>query len=173
MPFIPFHEAFPDLAAQETRTITTLASASLPAGSYTLIEMYCDEPHCDCRRVFFSVLSSNTLQIETVIAYGWESPAFYAQWMGDDDPDTIRGLQGPILNFGSPHSALAPALLDLVKTVVLQDDHYIARLKTHYAIFRQTIDAKRKGRMSQRRSTRPRRKLTNTQKRQRTRQHSR
>src|SRR4029077_7239875 len=67
-----FHEAFPDLAAQETRTITTLASAYLPAGSYTFIEMYCDEPHCDCRRVFFSVLSSNTLQIETVIAYGWE-----------------------------------------------------------------------------------------------------
>jgi hypothetical protein len=119
------------------------------------------------------VLSSNTLQIETVIAYGWESPAFYAQWMGDDDPETIRGLKGPILNFGSPHSALAPALLDLVKTVVLQDDHYIARLKTHYAIFRQTIDAKRKGRMSQRRSTSPRRKLTNAQKRQRTRQHSR
>ena len=169
MPFIPFHEVFPDLAAQETRTITTLASAYLPAGSYTLIEMYCDEPHCDCRRVFFSVLSSNTLQIETVIAYGWESPAFYAQWMGDDDPETIRGLKGPILNFGSPHSALAPALLDLVKTAVLQDDHYIARLKTHYTIFRQTIDAKRKGRMSQRRSTRPRQSRSTLQDRTRNR----
>ena len=56
MPFIPFHEAFPDLAAQETRTITTLASAYLPAGSYTLIEMYCDEPHCDCRRVFLGAV---------------------------------------------------------------------------------------------------------------------
>jgi len=173
MPFIPFHEALPDLAAQETRTITTLDSAHLPAGSYTLIEMYCDEPHCDCRRVFFSVLSSNTLQIETVIAYGWESPEFYAQWMGDDDPETIRGLQGPILNFGSPHSDLAPALLDLVKTVVLQDDHYIARLQTHYALFRQTLHATRQGRLFQRRSKRPRQKFTNAQKRQRKRQHSR
>lgn len=173
MPFIPFHEAFPDLAAQETRTVTTLDSAHLPAGSYTLIEMYCDEPNCDCRRVFFSVLSSNTSQIETVIAYGWESPEFYARWMGDDDPETIRDLKGPILNLGSPHSDLAPALLDLVETVVLQDDRYIASLKTHYAMFRETIGSKRKGRVSHRRSKSPRRKLTNAQKRQRKRQHAR
>jgi hypothetical protein len=107
----------PDLAERETRTVTTLDSARLPGGSYTLIEMYCDEPDCDCRRVFFSVASANTSRIETVIAYGWESPEFYARWMGDDDPKTIRGLQGPILNPGSPHSALAPALLDLVNSL--------------------------------------------------------
>ncbi len=172
MPFIPFHEAFPDLAARETRTVTTRDSARLPAGSYTLIEMYCDEPDCDCRRVFFSVVSSNMSQIETVIAYGWESPDFYAQWMGDDDPDMARMLKGPLLNRGSFHSDLAPALLDLMETVVLQDPHYIERIKTHYAMFRQAMASKPKRGLPRYRSKRPRQKLTNAQKRQRKRQRS-
>ena len=173
MPFIPFHEVFPDLAARETRTVTTLESARLPAGSYTLIEMYCDEPDCDCRRVFFSVASSTTSQIETVIAYGWESPEFYARWMGDDDPETVQSLKGPILNLGSAHSNLAPALLDLVQTVVLQDDHYIARLKSHYAMFREAIGSTPRRLVSHLRRKSPRQKLTNAQKRQRKRRHSR
>lgn len=172
MPFIPFHEVFPDQAAREIRTVTTLDSGRLPAGSYSLIEMYCDEPDCDCRRVFFSVVSSNTSRIETAIAYGWESPEFYARWMGRDDPETIQSLKGPILNLGSPHSDLAPALLDLVRTVVLQDGHYIERLKSHYAMFRATIDAKRRCPGSHPRSKSPRRKLTNAEKRRCKRRHS-
>ena len=52
MPFVPFHEAFPDLAKRETRTFTILEARELPAANYALVEMYCDEPGCDCRRVF-------------------------------------------------------------------------------------------------------------------------
>jgi hypothetical protein len=171
MPFVPFHDTFPDLAERETRTLTILDDAKLPAGDYALIELYCDEPDCDCRRVFFWVLSSQTSEVVAVIAYGWENTRFYAQWIGDDDPQMARALKGPILNPGSLQAAFAPALLDIVKNVVLQDEHYVARLKTHYAMFRETVGPKWKVQSSrQKKSRRPR--LTNAQKRQRRRQRS-
>lgn len=172
MPFVPFHDTFPDLAERETRTLTILDDAKLPAGDYALIEMYCDEPGCDCRRVFFWVQSAQTSQVEAVIAYGWESTHFYAQWMGDGDPQMVKSLKGPLLNPGSPQAAFAPALLDIVKQVVLQDEPYIARLQTHYAMFRETIGPKGKVQRPRRQQKSRRPRLTNAQKRQRRRQRS-
>jgi len=102
--------------------------------------MYCDETGCDCRRVFLSVVSSVTKQIEAVIAYGWESSEFYAKWMGDNDPDMIKELKGPVLNLASPQGNLAPDILKVVEELVLQDQVYIERLKTHYKLFRSRID---------------------------------
>ena len=51
-------------------------------------------------------------------------------------------MQGPILNPGSPQSELAPALLDMVRGVVLKDREYIARLKRHYQMFKVKVDPK-------------------------------
>ncbi len=141
MPFVPFHEAFPDLAERETRTFTILDDRELPAANYALVEMYCDESGGDCRRVFFTVLSSETERLVAVIAYGWESLRFYARWLGFDDPQLIKELKGPALNVGSPQTDLAPAVLNIVKNVVLQDERYVERLKTHYALFRKPIES--------------------------------
>ena len=154
MPFAPFNELFPEIAEKETRSLTIIDDSELPAGNYGLIEMYCNEPDCDCRRVFFSVLSSKAQRIVAVIAYGWESADFYARWMGDDDPQVIMDLKGPVLNLGSPQSKWAPAILKIVQNVVLQDTHYVERLKVHYKIFRAVIDHKgnTKGTRSQRKS---------------------
>jgi len=55
-------------------------------------EMSCDEPGCNCRRVFFSVVSSLQNDIKAVIAWGWGERAFYVKWMGDDDPYVIEDL---------------------------------------------------------------------------------
>ena len=151
MPYVMFHDYFPELAEEETRSFTVFDDARLPAGSYGLIESYCDERGCDCRRVFFSVISSRSKQIEAVIAYGWESREFYAEWMGNDDPDTIRDLQGPILNQLSPQSRHAPAILEMVRDVVLQDAAYVERLKAHYWMFRHQIDRPSKRRREKRR----------------------
>jgi len=146
MPYVFFHEHFPEIAERETRTITILeqSSSGLPPGQYSLVEMYCDERGCDCRRVFFYVVSSlkKNKDVEAVIAYGWESPEFYARWMRDDSPRMIEELQGPILNMGSPQSSLAPAILQIVKDIILQDKAYVERIKSHYAIFRDRIDRK-------------------------------
>lgn len=82
MPFVPFYDTYPDLAERETLTLTILDDAELPAGDYALIELYCDEPGCDCRRMFCWVLSSQTSEVVAIIAYGWKNTRFYAQWRG-------------------------------------------------------------------------------------------
>ncbi|MDZ7579139.1 MAG: hypothetical protein U5R30_00550 [Deltaproteobacteria bacterium] len=127
MPYSLFHSRFPEVAERETRTITVIDPAhfNVPAAHYSFLEMFCDEPGCDCRRVFFSVVSSLQNDIKAVIAWGWEEKDFYVEWMGDNDPHVIKDLMGPILNLTSPQSKLAPRLLKLFQEVLLKDDAYI------------------------------------------------
>jgi hypothetical protein len=142
MPYEPFYERFGDLAWKETRSITIFNHPKLPADDYGLIEAYCNDENCDCRRVFFNVVSQKRKEIVAVIAYGWESKEFYAKWFRRNDPKIIRQMRGPILNPGSPQSELAPALLKMVRDMVLKDPEYIARLKRHYQLFKEKVDPK-------------------------------
>jgi hypothetical protein len=144
MPFAPFHEVCPDVARQETRTLTVLPAAKLavPPAEYAFLELFCDEPGCDCRRVFFTVLSSKEVDVQAIIAWGWEDAAFYQRWYGGHDPEVIRDLQGPILNLASPQSKNAPGLLELARNVLLADPAYVERIKRHYALFRSKIEAR-------------------------------
>jgi len=145
MPYVLLHDHFPDVAERETRTITVLdgSNVGLPPGQYSFLEMFCDERGCDCRRVFFYVVSSRRNDVEAVITWGWESPEFYAKWMGNDDLQTIAELRGLALNLGSPETHLAPAILEVVRNVLLRDAAYVDRVKRHYAMFRQKIDGSR------------------------------
>jgi len=106
--------------------------------------MFCDEPGCDCRRVFFSVVSSLQNDIKAVITWGWEDPCFYVKWLGDNDPHVIKDLMGPVLNLASPQSNLAPAVLKLFEGVLLKDNAYIERVKRHYVMFSETVEKKSK-----------------------------
>ena len=144
MPYVPFYEYFPEIAKSETRSITIpkRLPSGLPAGEYGFLEMYCNERKCDCRRVFFYVVSPSNKEPLAVIAYGWENPEFYARWMRDDSPEVIEELKGPSLNITSPQSNLAPAILELVKEVLLQDKSYVDRIKVHYRMFREKVDRK-------------------------------
>jgi hypothetical protein len=143
MPFVAFHKLFDEVARLETRSIHLAPGAlsMLPGGQYQFVEMYCDEKNCDCRRVFFSVFSSRSGEMDAVIAWGWESRAYYAQWMGDDDPEMIAEMQGPVLNRSSPQSKYAGEILDLAESVLLSDPVYVDRIKRHYAMFRAKIDS--------------------------------
>lgn len=158
MPYVMFYEYFPELAKKETRGITVFerSNLNLPAGNYSFLEMYCNEPGCDCRRVFFHVVS-NKKDLEAVITYGWESPQFYAKWMGSDDPHIIADLKGPSLNMGSPQSSLAPALLDVVRNILLPDTIYVERIKRHYAMFRAEIDGGARPRVRRKKAKREKR----------------
>ncbi|MGH7151442.1 MAG: hypothetical protein ACREIU_12130, partial [Planctomycetota bacterium] len=51
----------------------------------------------------------------------------------------LAELTGPALDSGSPQSSLAPRILRMVSDVVLKDEEYVARLKRHYAAFKETI----------------------------------
>jgi hypothetical protein len=104
------------------------------------VELYCDERGCDCRRVFFYVISSRTRSPEAVVAYGWETDAFYATWAREDDPKVVGVLKGPVLNLASRQSGHAPAILRLIEETVLRDPAYVARLRAHYDLFRRRLD---------------------------------
>ena len=138
MHYAPFHEYCPKDAESETRSIAVVNDPDLPAGDYALLESYCQDPDCDCRRVFLCVRSRR--RVEAVIAFGWESRNFYARWMGSRDPRDIDQFKGPCLNLMSPQSDLAPALLRAVQDV-LEDASYVASLKRHYAMFKQALRA--------------------------------
>lgn len=138
MYFAPFHELFPEIAQKETRTLTALNHPQLPRGDYALVEAYCNDVNCDCRRVMFNVLRRSTNTYVAVIAFGWESEAFYARWLGDNDSMEARELQGPILNWGSEQSDLAPVLLAEMK-MVLSDEMYVDRLRRHYMMYKAAI----------------------------------
>ena len=142
MPYAPFHEFFPEVAMRETRSVTVPpdSDTGVPPGEYGFLELFCNEKGCDCRRVFLYVVSAPKNDVHAVIAYGWESPAFYSKWMGDNDPTIIDSLRGPCLNLGSPESAAAPALLDLFRNVLLRDTAYLGRIKRHYRMFREKVE---------------------------------
>ena len=131
MMYVPFHKYFPEIAENETRCLTVFHDSKLPSGSYGLFESYCSKPGCDCRRVFLSIISIGKKQILAVIVFGWESERFYAEWMGDNDRETIKGLKGPCLNRSSSQSKLAPVLLKYVKNI-LKDKQYVNKIKRHY-----------------------------------------
>ena len=85
MPFEQLYERLPAVAETETRSITLLEDSmefGLPAADYGFLEMFCNEPGCDCRRVFFTVISSRSQDMEAVICFGWEKKEFYHNWAG-------------------------------------------------------------------------------------------
>jgi hypothetical protein len=139
LPYAPFDKKFPAIARKETRSFQLTGDPFLGKDEFGLLESYCNEPGCDCRRVMFSVVSRQRQQIVATVAYGWESAQFYTARFGTDNPDDIQELQGPVLNSMSPQSDIAPALLTHIAWV-LQDKAYVNRLKRHYAMFRETVD---------------------------------
>ena len=68
---------------------------------------------------------------------------FYRRWFKYGDLGDAIELKGPVLNFGSPATKLAPALLELVRNVLLKDPEYVERIKRHYRMFRDAVDQPR------------------------------
>jgi len=116
---VPFVEVDRDLALRETRCINLLApERGIPAGSYAIMESYCADPHCDCRRVMLSIIEERRPTISLAsISYAFDP---------DDD--------GPFLDPLNRQSRYAEALMKLVIEVVLSDPLYLTRLERHYAL---------------------------------------
>jgi len=140
MDYGPLAEERPEVAKAETRQITVLNDrGSLPAGRYLLMELFCRDPTCDCRRVFFNVYHVESGELVAVVAYGWEDRQYYREWFGQDAPGLIDELKGPALNTASPQSELAPALLKEVESV-LEDEEYVERIERHYRLFKEALE---------------------------------
>lgn len=128
MDLMPFHKIEPELAERETRTITVLKERDdLPAGSYTLMESYCPDPTCDCRRVMLNIASKENLEQRylATISYGFDR---------DDD------MAGPFLDPLNPQSEYSEELLRLVTESVLSDHQYVERLEEHYHLVKQAAE---------------------------------
>lgn len=147
MAFALFYSRFPELAKAETRSITVLPGGDLlglPPSTYGFLEMYCEDPGCDCRHtklyVNASALPASAQPVAT-LAYGWETPDFYQAWFhGRATPQDLAEMMGPTLNLADRQSELAPALLRVFQQMVLPSPGYVERLKRHYAMFRAAVD---------------------------------
>jgi hypothetical protein len=141
---VPFHEFFERVARRETRFFTIMEDdGSVPKGAYGVFESYCDEPDCDCRRVFINVIRAGVKAPDATIGFGWEDKAFYRNWMkAPVDDEVAFALSGAQLEPMQRQSDIAPALLELVEELVLSDDAYVERIKRHYRMFREKVDAR-------------------------------
>jgi hypothetical protein len=143
----PFVERFRDLALKETRSATLAAGNKfgLPADEYGLLELYCNDENCDCRRVMFDVISKKLQKSVAVIAFGWEPATFYQKWYGNVNSPSARiavnEMTGLHMNSASEQSELAPAILEMVRWL-LTNPAYVARIKRHYQLFKETTDPK-------------------------------
>jgi len=143
---IPFMELFPVVGARETRSVAVPPGQDLPEGEYGSLELYCDEPGCDCRRVIIDVLRPETgwSKVWATIGYGWESLDFYRRWSSaGSDPAEMKG---PYLDPLNPQTKYSTALLNLFRLLV-QSPEYVARLERHYQrlerhyqMFREFVD---------------------------------
>ncbi|MDX9954717.1 MAG: SEC-C metal-binding domain-containing protein [Anaerolineae bacterium] len=118
---VPFMKVDRKLALSETRVINLQApELGVPPGSYAIMESYCADPHCDCRRVMLTVIEERrpTTPLAT-ISYAFDR----------DNPDA-----GPFLDPLNAQSPYAEALMELVYYAVLSDALYLARLERHYAM---------------------------------------
>jgi hypothetical protein len=123
---VPFHKYFPDMAQAECRAATVFGRDDLPDDEYGLLESYCDDPACDCRRVMLNVASRKQNKILATVSFGFDP----------NDP-----LRGPFLDPLNRQSKHAPALLKLVE-IILQDGQYVARLERHYRLVKNAVTKK-------------------------------
>lgn len=139
-----FREYFKEIAEAETRTVTLFSESEegLPPGSYAFVEMFCNHPGCDCRRVRFLVAADWAKGPIAVLGYGWESPAYYQQWIGGDR-DAAREMSGLMLERTEKQSKYAPAVMKLFERLLLSDENYIERVKRHYRMMRDAVDGRR------------------------------
>lgn len=130
---IPFASRFPDLAGRETRVVSLLQPGpGLRRGNYGFLELYCNDPACDCRRVLLEVIEQAQPQaILATINFGWESVEFYTRWL-HGDAQGARETKEASLDPLNAQSDLAPHILRLFRELLMPDAAYVARLRRHY-----------------------------------------
>ena len=139
MEFIPAGEIIGN--AHQVRTVGLQDSSQLPDGTYQFLDMYCADPSCDCRKSMITVLH-NGVHVST-INFGWESPAFYKEWMGDPmDEDVGVSMSGASIDLSSPDGVSPKAILAFF--IALLDEKWIGKFKAHYAAVKRGL-AKSKG----------------------------
>lgn len=122
----PFISVFGAQGAQETRVLTTQEYPGLPDDAYALMEAYCTDPACDCRRVMLNVVGEHQGPSSLAsISFGF---------------DRAAEMAGPYLDPLNPRSTYADILFPLV-VEILADPAYVARLEAHYRQIKRAASA--------------------------------
>jgi hypothetical protein len=135
MSMVFFHVLFPDVARVETREVIIqppddpLDPSEIPPGHYGLVERYCVDPECDCRRVMITVLGQEHKQPLATISHAFERPpkGHHTPWQTFLDPLNVQ-------------SQWSDNFLDLFVNFVLAHGDYAARLVRHYTLVKKAID---------------------------------
>lgn len=130
-----FHTLCPKEAKTETRCIINLNNPLFPKGKYFLLESYCNDKNCECRKVMISIVSKD--RIFATIGFGWENLKFYEKWI--KDKEIAAKMKGISLELGGMQSEYAKVLLDVLSQDMKRDVAYVNRLKRHYKLFKKRL----------------------------------
>lgn len=131
--FAPFYTKFPEIAAKENQTLE-LIFADKTKEEYLLIENYCEDYNCDCRKAMINIVNKKDHnRILATIGFGWESLEFYKKWAHGDEW-LAKEMLGAYLELGGIQSEDAVYLLEEFKKSINSDNVEI--LKRHYSMFK-------------------------------------
>jgi len=118
---IPFHTRCEEVARREIRSFQIMTApepSGLPGDEYAILEFYCDDPNCDCRRGFFQIISKvRSGMVLASINFGWESQEFYRKKM-PYIPEAAREITEGSLDPLNQQSEFAHELLELFQQIV-------------------------------------------------------
>jgi hypothetical protein len=139
MEFIPAGEIIGE--AHQVRTVSIKQSPQLPDGEYSFVDTYCADPECDCCKTMIQVMHNGKLV--SLINYGWESVAFYENWMGSSAKDnSMPNMHGASIDIASPDLVSSDGMLALFNALL--NDKWVAKFKRHYADVKSAISKKTK-----------------------------
>jgi len=131
MPMVPFFEFLSSVARSETGCVKVVHDGGpVPRGEYGLVELYCNEPGCDCENVMINVMDARGSHLATInhsLDRRWNEAAGMPPTFLD--PFNVQG----------PH---ASGLLGLFKDAALRDATYTERLKRHRAMVREVVQGR-------------------------------
>jgi hypothetical protein len=123
-----FGKVFPDLAKNEVRVIHAVDHDDL-RGVYLFRDLHCNEPTCDCRRVFLQVCWAGGKRVAATINHAFEPP----KPPFDDEP---RIVLDPI----NLPSDVSEVLLDRFEEMIASDRSYHDRLVRHCDMWKRVVD---------------------------------
>ena len=131
----PFHVKFPKIAEEECRKIIIDENNKyLQKWEYPILEFYCTDPKCDCRKVTLNILDPKG-KIAS-FNYWWENLRFYTKWLYWDK-ELAKELVGLNIDVHVNKSKYANVFFEIMKKKIFQDNTYSNILENHYYMMKQ------------------------------------
>ena len=133
-----FDQICPEIGVREIRVckVPEMLSLGLPS-KYFLLELYCNEQDCDCRRVLVQFIpEEDNFKVAASINYGWEKAGYYKKW--SRDPKLWREMAGATLEPSEEQGLHAKTFLRVFKDLV-RDRMLIAVFRRHYRLVKDRL----------------------------------